>query len=315
VRLRRERDLLSVPSGPRTAVVRNGPVLVAAGAVLWGTAGASQELLQGAFPPYVVGALRAAVGGGILVAIAAPGLHRSPVRLRDSSGTLIAAGLCAVGYQVLFFAGIRSLGIAIGTILAIGSAPFFAGAASMLRSGRAPSRRWAATTLTAVVGLVLLMRPERDLAAPSVGMLAALGAGFAFGVYTVLAKLLLERGVRRLDTIAVPFLLGGVLSVPLLIFGLSRESAASLLEPRILAVVAWLAIAATAGGYLLFISGLERVPATVGATLVLAEPLTATLLGVTVFGERLGPLPLLGAAVVAAALVFTARRPELEPAR
>jgi DME family drug/metabolite transporter len=283
--------------------------------MLWGTAGASQELLDGAFPPFVVGALRAVLGGAILVAIAAPGLPRSPVRLRESGGTFVLAGLCAVGYQVAFFAGVRELGIAIGTILAVGSAPFFAGAASVLLGRHRPSRRWASTTLLAVVGLVLLMRPDRDVVPSPIGTIAALTAGLSFGVYTVLAKELLDRGVRRLDSVAVPFLLGGLLSVPVLLLGLRGGRAVLLLEPRVFLVVAWLAIGATAGGYLLFISGLGSVPAVVGTTLVLAEPLTAALLGVGVFGERLGPVPLLGAATVALALLLTARRPELQPAR
>jgi DME family drug/metabolite transporter len=283
--------------------------------MLWGTAGASQELLDGAFHPFVVGALRAVLGGGILVAIAAPGLHRSPVRLRDSGGTFVLAGVCAIGYQVAFFAGVRELGIAVGTILAIGSAPFFAGAASVLLGRHRPSRRGIATTVLAVVGLVLLMRPERDITPSWLGAVAALTAGLSFGIYTVLAKELLDRGVRRLDTVAVPFLLGGLLSVPVLVLGLTGGRSAPLLEPRILLVVAWLAVGATAGGYLLFIAGLGSVPAVVGTTLVLAEPLTATLLGVGVFGERLGPVPLLGAAVVALALILTARRPEVQPAR
>jgi drug/metabolite transporter, DME family len=283
--------------------------------MLWGTAGASQELLDGAFPPFVVGALRAALGGALLVAIAAPSMRRSPVRLRDSSGTLILAAVCAVGYQVTFFAGVRALGIAVGTILAIGSAPFFAGAASVLLGRHRPSRRWVTTTLLAVVGLVLLMRPSPGMAPSPTGAVAALTAGLSFGLYTVLTKELLDRGVRRLDTIAVPFLLGGLLSVPVLLLGLSGGRAALLLEPRVLLVVAWLAIGATAGGYLLFISGLGSVPAVVGTTLVLAEPLTATLLGVGVFGERLGPAPSLGAVIVGLALLLTARRPELQPAR
>jgi DME family drug/metabolite transporter len=283
--------------------------------MLWGTAGASQELLDGAFPPFVVGALRAVLGGAILVAIAAPGLRHSPVRLRDSGGTFLLAGLCAVGYQVAFFAGVRELGIAVGTILAVGSAPFFAGAASVLLGRHRPSRRWATTTLLAVVGLVLLMRPDRDIVPSAIGTIAALTAGLSFGVYTVLAKELLDRGVRRLDSVAVPFLLGGLLSVPVLLLGLRGGRAVLLLEPRVFLVVAWLAIGATAGGYLLFISGLGSVPAVVGTTLVLAEPLTATLLGVGVFGERLGPVPVLGAAIVALALLLTARRSELQPAR
>ena len=57
----------------------------------------------------------------------------------------------------------------------------------------------------------------------------------------------------------------------------------------------------TAGAYALYATGLRRVPASVAGIVTLLEPLTATLLGVLVFGERLdaagavGALLLLGA--------------------
>jgi drug/metabolite transporter (DMT)-like permease len=57
------------------------------------------------------------------------------------------------------------------------------------------------------------------------------------------------------------------------------------------------------------------VTAVSGTTLVLAEPLTATLLGVLVFAERLGVVALSGALLVTVALLLTARRPAVDPAR
>lgn len=251
----------------------------------------------------------------MLVAVALPGVRRSASTLLESRVPLLLAAAAVLAYQFTFFTGVSELGVAVGTILAVGSAPFFAGAASILLGRHRPSRQWVATTVLAVVGLVLLMRPDGEVTPSVLGVLAALSAGLSFGLYTVLAKDLLDRGVRRLDTVAVPFLLGGLLSLPVLLLGLRGETAAMLLEPRVLVVVAWLAIAATAGGYLLFVSGLGSVPAVVGATLVLVEPLTAALLGVSVFGERLGPVAVVGAGAVALALLITAREPEPEGAR
>ena len=259
--------------------------------------------------------MRAVLGGVVLVAVALPGARRGLARLRAAASTLLLAGICVIAYQFTFFTGVSELGIAVGTILAVGSAPFFAGAASVLLGRHRPSRRWVGTTLLAVAGLVLLLRPDAGVRLSVPGVLAALTAGLSFGLYTVLAKDLLERGVRRLDTVAVPFLLGGVIGAPVLVVGLSDGRGAVLLEPRVLIVIAWLALGATAAGYLLFISGLDSVPAVVGTTLVLAEPLTAALLGVGIFGERLVGPSIIGAVAVALALVLTAREPGPEGAR
>jgi drug/metabolite transporter, DME family len=318
VRLRGERDLLSATAQvvPARQPDDRGPALVLAGAVLWGTAGSAQALLDGAISPVTVGALRTVLGGLVLLAVAVPGLRGAVGRWRLAPITLVVAGLCIAAYQVAFFVGVRLLGIAVGTILAIGSAPFVAGAVSILTGRHRPSARWIATTLLAVLGLALLVRPEGDVSVSPGGAAAAVGAGAAFGLFTVLTKDLLGRGLRRLDTVVLPFLVGGVLLLPVLIHGVTTsEEAVRLVTLPGLAVVVWLAVGATAAGYLLFIAGLRSVAAVAGTTLVLAEPLTAGLLGVVVFGERLGVIASAGAAIVALALVLAARRPEVEPAR
>ena len=318
MRLRGERDLLSAPHQVAATGAR-GPLLVLAGAVLWGTAGASQELLGGAVPPLVVGSLRTVLGGIALGLIALRGARGAlgPSALAPGlRGPSILAGVCIAVYQLAFFVGVRSLGIAVGTILAIGSAPFFAGAvAAVLGQGR-PSRAWLLNTSIAVLGLTLLVGTGRDAGASPDGVVAALAAGAAFGSFTVLSKRLLGSGLRRIEVVAVPFVIAGVLLLPALVVGLLRaaDPGAIVRAPGVLVVV-WLALGATAAGYVLFIEGLRGVTAVVGTTLVLAEPLTASLLGVLVFSERIGSIAAAGALLVAVALLRTAARPGIDPAR
>jgi DME family drug/metabolite transporter len=68
----------------------------------------------------------------------------------------------------------------------------------------------------------------------------------------------------------------------------------------------------TALAYVLFARGLRRLTPGETATLTLAEPLTATGLGVLVLGERPGAVAVAGAALVLAgllALALPSRRP------
>jgi DME family drug/metabolite transporter len=316
--LRGERDLLSATDRV-AATARHGPLLVLGGAVLWGTSGSSQALLDGAITPLAVGSLRTILGGLALGAFALRGLRREQVpfaALAAARVPLLLAGLSIALYQVTFFFGVRDLGIAVGTILAIGASPFAAGAVSIVAGQGRPSRSWFLTTSVAVVGLVLLVRPEPGAPLSILGATAAVIAGSAFGAYTVLTKDLLARGLRRLDTVVLPFLVAGVALLPALVVGLagSEDPGAIVRLPGAL-VVLWLAVGATAVGYLLFIAGLHGVSAVVGATLVIAEPLTATTLGVVVFDERLGLVPSLGALLIVLALLLTARRPGVQPAR
>ena len=59
---------------------------------------------------------------------------------------------------------------------------------------------------------------------------------------------------------------------------------------------------ATAGAYAIYALGLRHVPASVAGIVTLTEPFTATLLGVLLFGERLGVTGVLGALLLCAAL-------------
>ena len=318
MRLRGERDLLNETLRV-AAPARDSALLVLAAAVLWGTSGSSQELLGGAVNPLVVGALRTIVGGAVLLAVAMlaargdalPTLARAEARV-----PLLIAGVCIALYQVTFFFGVQLLGIAVGTIVAIAATPFAASLVSVALGQGRPTRVWFGSTSLAVIGLVLLVRPEGDAMVSVAGVAAALTAGLSFGTFTVLTKGLLARGLRRLETVAFPFVVAGVLLTPALVIGLVRsdDPAAVIRAPGVF-VVLWLAVAATALGYVLFAAGLGGVSAVTGVTLVLAEPLTATLLGVLVFAERLGPPAVVGASLVAVALLVTAVRPDIEPAR
>ena len=269
--------------------------------------------------PLTVGALRTVLGGAALGAIALRAARRgarSTLPLVQVRSSLVLAGACIALYQVTFFVGLRALGIAVGTILAIGSTPFFAGAVSVATGQGRPSRAWLGTTVLAVIGLILLVRPGPGADLSVRGVVAALTAGFAFGAYTVLTKGLLGRGLRRLDAVALPFVVAGLLLLPVLLLGLAQSTdPGAVIRAPGLFVVLWLALGATAAGYLLFIAGLRGVTAVSGTTLVLAEPLTATLLGVLVFAERLGVVALSGALLVTVALLLTARRPAVDPAR
>ncbi|HSE92494.1 MAG TPA: EamA family transporter, partial [Methylomirabilota bacterium] len=71
----------------------------------------------------------------------------------------------------------------------------------------------------------------------------------------------------------------------------------------------YLGAVTTAGAYALYAAGLRMVPASVAGVVTLLEPLTATLLAVLVFGERLGLTGAIGAALLLSAIALLSRRP------
>lgn len=311
-------------------------------AVCFGTTGTAQALADVPASPIAVGAARILVGGALLAAIAvlprrrrgrggsvdagragqadpasAPGDHPHP-RL----GPVAASAVLAVGalgvlvYQPLFFSGTRMNGVAVGTVIALGSAPIATGTIDAVLHRRAPTRRWLVATALTLAGVVLVSGLLEELgggAAPisSLGVLASVGAGVSYAAYTLAGKALLDHGWRSDASMGAMFGIAAAASLPVLL----TAGAGWVLTPAGAALVAWLGVVTTVIAYLLFGWGLGRLPAPVVSTLTIAEPLTAAVLGVAVLHERISLVAGAGIVVLLAGLLLLAvPAPRLRPA-
>ena len=271
--------------------------LILAAAVLWGTTGTSQALAPAESSPPVIGALRLVLGGGALAfsAYLRGGLraHSWPPLLTLSAGAFVAL------YQVTFFWAVLKTGVAVGTIVGIGSAPVFAGVLEYVFRKRLPTRRWYFSTGIAVIGCLLLLLHSGDVRVDIVGVLLALAAGFSYASYALAIKMLLP-GRSPEDVTAVIFCLGAVFLSPLL-FGADLSWLGQI---NGWLLMLHLGILATALSYWLFASGLKTVAASTAMTLSLAEPLTAAILGIVVVGERLAFIDAIGLLLILSALLL-----------
>jgi probable blue pigment (indigoidine) exporter len=71
-----------------------------------------------------------------------------------------------------------------------------------------------------------------------------------------------------------------------------------------LAGFAWLAIVGTGFAYANWFSGIQQLPVATVSFLVLLSPLVATIIGWALLDQNLGPLQLVGAALVAASVAI-----------
>src|SRR5690625_330093 len=196
-------------------------------------------------------------------------------------------------YQPLFFSAVHMTGVAIGTVIAIGSAPVLSGALEWIVWRKRPIRIWWYATLLSIIGCLMLFINKKSISVNPYGILMALGAGFMFAGYTIVSERLV-RGNSSLAIVAVVFTLSAIFLTPLLfIFDISW-----VLELRGAAVSLHLGLIATGAAYLLFARGLRYVPSSTAVTLSLAEPLTASLLGVFLVGELLNMTSWAGIAVL-----------------
>ncbi|HUQ42250.1 MAG TPA: EamA family transporter [Candidatus Limnocylindrales bacterium] len=286
---------------------RTAVLMVLAAALMWGTTGTARALAPENAAPLAVGAVRIVIGGAVLVLIALARGTLLGARGSRPRWPILAAAISAIAvaiYQLAFFEGVARVGVAVGTIVAIGSAPAFAGALAWIALRERPSTRWLVATAVAVAGLVLLVLQSPEAALEPRATLLPLTAGAGYAVYATASKRMLRAG-DSVAVAAIAFGGGALLLLPLLF----TVDLAWLREPRGVAVALELGVVATALAYILFTRALTRLPVSWSATLSLAEPLTASLLGVAILRESLAPLQIVGAALVAAGLVSLATAP------
>jgi DME family drug/metabolite transporter len=201
-------------------------------------------------------------------------------------------------YQGCFFAAVTLTGVAVGTLVTIGSAPILAGLLGLLLGDR-PTRSWGVATALAIAGCVLLLAPTGQAGVDPLGTALAVGAGASYAAFTVASRrVVLHTGSP--DAVMAAFFCGGAL---LLLPVLTVQDLHWLQSWRGLATVAWLGLVATALAYWLFARGVARLSAATATTVDLAEPLTAAVLGVLLLGERLSLQTLLGAGLIGAGLI------------
>lgn len=257
---------------------------VAGAALLFATSGTTRALLVPQAAPTSVAAVRLTVGAAAMVLFVIWRGRGGQLRALLREPLTWIMGVAVASYQALFFVGVSSAGVAVGTLVSLGCAPLVAGLLGYLLGEGPPGWPWLAATLLAAAGLGLLVSTEFTGAGPGsvLGILAALGAGASYATYTALGTRLARRGWDPAVALAAPFAIGS-----LFVVGFAPAAAGWLFTPAGLAAAAWLGLVATAGAYLLFSMGLPVLAPGTIATLTLLEPVGATILGMALLHEAL----------------------------
>ncbi|MFJ2028448.1 DMT family transporter [Streptosporangium sp. NPDC087985] len=269
-------------------------VAVVGAAVLWGTAGTAGLLVAGV-DPVSLAAARLVIGGLVIAVAAGPAIRSLPRR-----GLLLPAAVAVAAYQLCFFASVSRTGVAIGTVVAIGSGPVFTGLLSWLLDRVPPTRRWAGATAAAIAGCAVLTGGGGE--ARLDGILLALLGGLLYAFYAVTAARMIGAGAPSDVVMGAMFGGAGVVMLPVLLW----TGTGWIADPRGLLTALYLGCATTALAYILYGRGLRTTPVATAATLALAEPAVAALLGVVVLGELLTPTSIAGLALLGAGLAVVA---------
>jgi len=294
-----DRGVHRARQAPRTVI---GLVLIALAAISWGTSGSVMTVLaeRAAASPLLVGVARLWIAA-ILLLVANAVTARGVVVATGDRWRCLAMGACMAAYQAAYFTAVTLGGIAVVALVAICSAPLMIAALAPWLLGERLPPRVGGALLLGVLGTALLVAAPAgalDLSPRFLaGVLLAFVAGLAYALYVLVAKATLRRSAP-LPATALTFTIGALLLTPALVWTAAPLTQLALGWPWLL----YLGGVATAAAYAIYTLGLRSVPASVAGVTTLLEPLTATILGVALFGERLGAAGIVGALLLVTAL-------------
>jgi DME family drug/metabolite transporter len=258
-------------------------LLILGAAALFGTTGTVLANGPLGVDSVTAGVARLLVGGAGLAVIS----HR---HFRQVLGQHWVAALGAVGvgaYQLCFFYSTRHAGVAVATVITIGSSPLFARLIGAFRRRPAPHRLWYLAALILSVGLAFLSSAQdAGSQVEFVGVVSALVAGLSYAIYTECAAVLIDQKLDSTAVMGVLFLGAGVLTSPFLLF----RPITWIATQRGVVMIAYLGIVTLSLAYVAFGKGLKKLVPTTVVMLTLLEPVVATLLAYFVLHEKVsGP--------------------------
>ncbi len=289
-----------------------GVIAIIIASFLWGTTGTAAS-----YSPDVsslaIGAFSMGIGGVLLVITARKKLFIDYKLMFEQPMVLLLGAASVAIYPLAFYTSMRLSGIAIGTVVSIATAPFFAATLERLISKKNISMQWILSFVIGAIGIALLTlgRDQSNNNAYNInqqglGILLGCLAGLTYAGYSCAARHLIESGVHSKSSMSGLFGCAALLLLPSLwftgdnLFSSSTNALVSL----------YMAIIPMFLGYLLFGFGLNYIDASKATLITLIEPLVATVLAVFIIGEKFKVIGWIGVALVSLCLLMQTIKPQ-----
>lgn len=319
---------MSHPSAVGPPVGRGLFYLVVAGAA-WGTAGAAASLLYRAsdIGPVSLSFWRYVGGLALLLGVHALRHRRRAPRpaepVRRKVRRVLATGIGLTVFQTAYFAAVQETGLAVGTVVTLGSGPVLIALGARLLLGERLGLGGLLAVGGALLGLAVLVLGGEGATVRPWGIALGVTAAAGYASITLMTRFWGRDGDGDpLSTTTWAFAVGALLLLPFgLLEGLMPQSA----DPvRVLWLLVYVAAVPSALAYALYFAGAAVVRSATVSVIMLLEPVSAAAIAVLLLGEELTVPTVLGTllmlvAVVGLAVAETrgasaARRVAAEPA-
>ncbi len=283
---------------------KDGSLLVFLGALFFSGSGTIQSYAPSEATAFILGALRLLAAGIFLIIWCCSKNLLQPLKNVNKFKVLLSA-LALAGFQLSFFLGVRSAGVAVGTVVTIGTTPIMAAVFGLIFFKEIPQKSWYISTAIAIFGLVLLNIHGMNTFNIS-SILFPVLAGTIYAFYLSQSKELLQK-VRPELIMMYLFILSSLILLPLwFIF-----PCAWVLTTRGMLIAIGLGVITTAIPYCLVMAGLKNCDTAKAATLSLGEPLGAAILGFTLLHEPINLMSFCGVIAIFTSvlvLIYTAKK-------
>lgn len=260
----------------------------------WGTAGAVASLAYQASDvgPVALSFWRCATGFMVLLAARVVRSHTRTAVTEPLRRKALRVGVTGVGlavFQTAYFAAVQATGLAVATVVALGAGPVLIALGARLTLGERLGRGGIVAVAGALAGLGVLVLGGEEASVRPWGVVLGLLSAAGGCVMTLLTR---RWGGDASGTSVGAF---AVTSLCLLPFALAEGLVPHTAEPALLlGLLAYLASVPTALAYALYFAAAAVVRSATVSVIMLLEPVSAAVLAVVLFGERLTATTMVG---------------------
>lgn len=270
-------------------------LLLMLAALLWGVSGGiGGVLVDRGWDPFVISLYRGAIGLLVVGAWSITHPDRTELRNRRLWAWSALAGFGVAGNFAFYFLAVEHGSVAVAATLMY-CAPVFVFLASFAFGLEQPTAFKGAAIVLVLVGIALLTGiHELDAAAIAPAAVAAgLLSGLSYAVFIFGFKYASRHGSAP-AVLTIAFLV----MVPILVApsdaGQLRQALTTSDWPLFLA----LGVLGAGISFVLYVIGLRATPPAIASVVAMIEPVTASLFGLAVLGERLSPIQYAGMALI-----------------
>lgn len=285
-----------------------GVMFISFSAMLWGTVGVATQTIyhQSELAAVSVGFYRLALAFPFVCVLCCKVVGKKAFAVsRKSYLKMVLIGMMLAGYQVLYFAAVGSIGVALATLITLCTAPVVVALASVAFLREPLSRATLYALACALSGTILLVGfPEGSGTRADIlpGVLMSLGSAVGYATVALLGRSIADE-CHPIHSTTVSFGVGAIMLLPLAFTNFTSSQYSG----DTIGTLIYVGLVPTAVAYSLFFLGMRNVRASTASILTMVEPLTATILAWIIFKEQLGLTGIAGAVFLLFSIVVLYR--------